>query len=63
MKTYMVEHRRKDDSWVIEDEFSSLGEALDYATGEALSHGNLEHRIVYWHTVEVLTIPPLEDHT
>ena len=63
MKTYyMVEHRKGNDPWIIDDEFSSLGEAMDFATSEALCHGNIEHRIVRWYTEEVLTIPRLEDH-
>jgi len=64
MKTYyMLEYRENaDDPWTIDDEFSSLGEAMDCATSEALCHGNLEHRIVRWYTEEVLTIPRLEDH-
>jgi len=64
MKTYyMLEYRENaDDPWTIDDEFSSLDEALDCATSEALCHGDLEHRIVRWYTEEVLTIPRLEDH-
>jgi hypothetical protein len=64
MKTYYrVENRENaDDSWAIDDEFSSLGEAMDFAAGEALCHGTLEHRIVRWNAEEVLTIPRLEDH-
>ena len=63
MKTYyIVEHRKDNNPWMIDDEFSSLGEAIDFATGEALCHGDIAHRIVRRYTQEVLIIPPLEDH-
>jgi len=61
MKTcYTVEHRKDNDPWTLDYEFSSLGEALAFASGEAVCHGDLEHRIV--RCEEVLTIPRLEDH-
>ena len=60
---YRVENRENaDDLWTADDKFSSLGEALDFASGEALCHANLEHRIVRWYAEEVLRIPRLEDH-
>jgi hypothetical protein len=60
---YRVENRENaDDSWDFDDEFSSLGEAMEFVTGEALCHGSLEHRIVRWNAEEVLTIPRLGDH-
>ena len=63
MKTYyMVEHKKDNDPWTIDDEFSSLGEAMTFATGEAFRHVDLAHRIVRRYTEEVLTIPRLEDH-
>ena len=48
--------------WLLEDEFDSLGEAMDHATREALIYTEHEHRILCRYTEEVLTIPRLEDH-
>ena len=48
--------------WLLEDEFDSLGEAMDHATQEALVYTGHEHRILCRYTEEVLTIPRLKDH-
>ena len=57
---YQVEYRNdKQPSWLIDNEFESLGEAMSYATSEALLQPDFEHRIIM--TVTVMTYPPLED--
>jgi hypothetical protein len=61
-RTYVVERRLKARRWLLEDEFDSLGEAMDHATREALIYTEHEHRILCRYTEEVLTIPRLKDH-
>ena len=57
---YQVEFRElSDDTWTLDNEFESLGEAISYATGEALLTTDFEHRVTT--QAAVVTIPPLED--
>ena len=57
---YQVEYRNdKQPSWLLDNEFESLGEAMSYATSEALDNTDFEHRIIM--TVTVMSYPPLED--
>ena len=57
---YQVEYRNdKQPSWLLDDVFESLGEAMSYATCEALDHPDFEHRVTM--QVTVMTYPPLED--
>ena len=57
---YHVEYRNdKSPSWIIDDEFESRGEAMSYATSEALDNTDFEHRVTM--QVTVMTYPRLED--
>ena len=57
---YQVEFRGAgEDTWTLDNEFESLGEAISYATSEALLTTDFEHRVTT--QVAVMTIPPLED--
>jgi hypothetical protein len=57
---YQVEYRNnKQPSWLLDNEFESLGEAMSYATSEALLNPDLEHRVTM--QVTVMMYPPLED--
>ena len=57
---YQVEYRKdRSPSWVLDKEFESLGEAMRYATSEALDNPDFEHRVTM--QVTVMTYPPLED--
>lgn len=59
---YQVESRfRSADEymWVLDNEFDSLGEAISYASSEALSATAFEHRVTM--QAAVVTIPALED--
>ena len=56
---YQVEYRNDiNPSWLLDDEFESLDEAMSYATGEALLTTDYEYRVTM--QVVVATIPPLE---
>jgi len=58
--TYQVEFRDASrPTWTLDDEFESLGEAMSYATGEALANRDFEHRVTM--QVTVMMYPPLED--
>ena len=57
---YQVEYRKdKQPLWLLDDVFESLGEAMSYATSEALDNPDFEHRVTM--QVTVMTYPPLED--
>ena len=57
---YQVEYRNdKQPSWLLDDVFESLGEAMSYATSEALENTDFEHRVTM--QVTVMMYPPLED--
>lgn len=47
---------------LLEDEFDSLREAIDWATDNALVYTGYEHRVLYFQMEEVLTIPVLEEY-
>ena len=58
---YQVEYRGlSDHTWSLDSEFDSMGEAISYATSQALLTTDYEHRITTQKTV--MTIPPLEDY-
>jgi len=58
--TYQVEFRDASrPTWTLDDEFESLGEAMSYATGEALGKRDFEQRVT--RQVTVMMYPPLED--
>ena len=57
---YQVEYRSAGNpTWELDDVFVSLGEAISYATSEALLSTDFEHRVTK--QVAVVTFPPLED--
>ena len=57
---YQVEFRNASNpTWSLDNEFESLGEAMSYATSEALVNTDFEHRVTM--QVTVMTYPPLED--
>ena len=57
---YQVEFRNSNrPTWSLDDEFESLGEAMSYATSEALDNTDFEHRVTM--QVTVMMYSPLED--
>jgi|11_taG_2_1085331.scaffolds.fasta_scaffold82062_3 hypothetical protein len=56
--TYQVEYRNEIGEWLVVNEFDSLGEAMSYATSEALRDPNFAHRVTMKETV--ITYPELE---
>ena len=57
---YQVEFRNEGNpEWELDNEFESLGEAMSYATSQALVSKYWEHRITM--QVTVMTYPPLVD--
>tara|TARA_R100000951_G_C2599889_1_gene167849 strand:- start:17 stop:199 length:183 start_codon:yes stop_codon:yes gene_type:complete len=55
---YQVEYRNESGDWLVDNEFESLGEAMSYATSEALADPNFAHRVTMKETV--ITYPELE---
>jgi len=47
-------------SWMVHDEFLSLGEALAFATERSLVFSHLKHRVCK--TVVVMEFPTMEEH-